>query len=174
MGAAARARPRKRRHRARRRRQARRARLRAAGGGHEPMPSSARSWRDIPQLVPACFVGLAVDPAVLNARIDARVDAMFDAGLVDEVARLLQGGIPRWHHGPPGDRVQGGRRRPGRGDDDGGGRERIKTATHRYAKRQRTWFRKDGRIAWIDANGADAREAADERLHPVGDTFRSP
>ena len=28
----------------------------------------------------------------------------------------------------------------------------VKTATRRYAKRQRTWFRKDPRIRWIDAN----------------------
>ena len=41
-------------------------------------------------------------------------------------------------------------------------RERIKQATRRYAKRQRTWFRKDARIAWLDADGADARELADE------------
>ena len=34
----------------------------------------------IPQVVPALFVGLAVDPDVLRARIDARVDAMVEAG----------------------------------------------------------------------------------------------
>ena len=43
-------------------------------------------------------------------------------------------------------------------------REKIKTATHRYAKRQRSWFRKDDRIAWIDANERCCRTWADESL----------
>ena len=34
--------------------------------------------------------------------------------------------------------------------------EDIKQATRRYAKRQRTWFRKDERINWIDCADADA------------------
>ena len=34
--------------------------------------------------------------------------------------------------------------------------EQIKTSTRRYAKRQRTWFRKEKRIHWIDANNPDS------------------
>ena len=30
--------------------------------------------------------------------------------------------------------------------------ELIKTATRRYAKRQRTWLRRDGRLVWLDAD----------------------
>ena len=42
-------------------------------------------------------------------------------------------------------------------------RERIKQATRRYAKRQRTLVPQGrARIAWLDADGADARELADE------------
>ena len=33
--------------------------------------------------------------------------------------------------------------------------EQIKLATRRYAKRQRTWFRKDARISWLQADEAD-------------------
>lgn len=43
------------------------------------MPRSAATWRTLGQAVPACFFGLAVDPANLVRRIDARVDAMFEA-----------------------------------------------------------------------------------------------
>lgn len=38
----------------------------------------------------------------------------------------------------------------------------IKRATRRYGKRQRTWFRRDGRIRWIDADAGDAQAVADE------------
>ena len=38
-------------------------------------------------------IGVDVDRAELDRRIEARVDAMFDAGLVDEVRRLLDAGL---------------------------------------------------------------------------------
>jgi tRNA dimethylallyltransferase len=33
--------------------------------------------------------------------------------------------------------------------------EQIKQATRRYAKRQRTWFRRDKRIHWLDGASMD-------------------
>ena len=45
--------------------------------------------------------------------------------------------------------------------------EQIKTATRRYAKRQRTWFRKDTRIAWIDANSENAEAIATQAQHAL-------
>ncbi len=124
---------------------------------------------DIPQLVPACFVGLSVEPAVLNARLDARVDGMFDAGLVDEVARLLQGGF---RDGITAPQAIGYKEVVAALDGETTMEEaatRIKTATHRYAKRQRTWFRKDRRIRWIDANEPDVAAQAAEALDVLGD-----
>ena len=124
---------------------------------------------DIPQLVPACFVGLSVEPAVLNARIDVRVDGMFDAGLVDEVARLLQGGF---RDGITAPQAIGYKEVVAALDGETTMEEaatRIKTATHRYAKRQRTWFRKDRRIRWIDANEPDVAAQAAEALDVLGD-----
>ena len=123
----------------------------------------------IPQLVPACFIGLSVDPAALNARIDARVDAMFDAGLVDEVARLLQSGF---RDGITAPQAIGYKEVVAALDGETTMEEaatRIKTATHRYAKRQRTWFRKDRRIRWIDATDPDPAAQAAEALSLVGD-----
>lgn len=122
----------------------------------------------IPQLVPACFIGLSVDPAALNARIDARVDAMFDAGLVDEVARLLQSGF---RDGITAPQAIGYKEVVAALDGETTMEEaatRIKTATHRYAKRQRTWFRKDRRIRWIDATDPDPAAQAAEALSLVG------
>ena len=48
-------------------------------------------------------------------------------------------------------------------------RQKIKIATHRYAKRQRTWFRKEARIHWIDANEFDGNALADRALRIVRD-----
>ena len=122
----------------------------------------------IPQLVPACFIGLSVDPTALNARIDARVDAMFDAGLVDEVARLLQSGF---RDGITAPQAIGYKEVVAALEGESTMEEAascIKTATHRYAKRQRTWFRKDRRIRWIDATDPDPAAQAAEALSLVG------
>lgn len=105
----------------------------------------------IPQVVPAVQIGLAVDPAALNARIDARVDRMLDDGLVSEVARLLDAGLRGALTAPQAigykeivAALEGECTRAQ-------AVEQIKIATHRYAKRQRSWFRRDARIHWIDA-----------------------
>lgn len=109
----------------------------------------------LPQYIPAVFVGLAVDPDVLRARIDARVDQMIEDGLVDEVKRLLQKGF---RNGITAPQAIGYKEIVAALDGETTMEEAIlgiKTATHRYAKRQRTWFRKDARIRWIDANTLD-------------------
>ena len=101
------------------------------------------------------FVGLAVDPDVLRVRIDARVDQMIEDGLVDEVKRLLQKGF---RNGITAPQAIGYKEIVAALDGETTMEEAIlgiKTATHRYAKRQRTWFRKDARIRWIDANTLD-------------------
>ena len=45
--------------------------------------------------------------------------------------------------------------------------EQIKTATHRYAKRQRTWFRKDKRIHWVKADTLNLDYMTQESLNIV-------
>lgn len=109
----------------------------------------------IPQVVPAIFIGLAVDPDRLRARIDARVDAMFEQGLVREVESLLNAGF---RDGITAPQAIGYKEVVAALDGSitfDEACEKIKIATHRYAKRQRTWFRKDERIVWIDANEGD-------------------
>lgn len=116
----------------------------------------------LPQLLPAVFLGLAVDPALLAERIDARVDAMFADGLVDEVRGLLGQGLRAGLTAP---QAIGYKEVVAALDglcsmDEA--TEQIKLATRRYAKRQRTWFRKDQRIVWLDADTATTEELADE------------
>jgi len=104
--------------------------------------------------------GLACDRDALNERISQRVDAMIEAGWVAEVRSLAQAGMRVGLQSacalgyqeilahvrgdlPLSDCVL-----------------EIKRNTRRYAKRQRTWFRADGRISWIDVTAASAAEAA--------------
>lgn len=118
----------------------------------------------IPQVVPAMFFGLAVDPALLAQRIDRRVDAMVERGLVDEVRMLLDRGFRKGVCAPQAIgykeivRALDGACTMAEAIAD------IKTATRRYAKRQRTWFRKDSRIEWLDADSADASVLAAQVL----------
>mgnify|MGYP003563561063 FL=1 len=76
----------------------------------------------------------------LAERIARRFDAMLAAGALDEARALL----PYWRHDLPAAKAIGAPELVAhlRGDmtlDDA--RERAVTATRRYAKRQRTWFR---------------------------------
>lgn len=121
----------------------------------------------IPQVVPARFLGLAVDPAVLARRIDARVDAMMEAGLVDEVKSLLRAGF---RGGITAPQAIGYKEIVASLDGEASLAEAvdaIKLATRRYAKRQRTWFRKDKRIVWLDANGEDAAALLEQALRAL-------
>ncbi|OUO91484.1 tRNA (adenosine(37)-N6)-dimethylallyltransferase MiaA [Gordonibacter sp. An230] len=127
----------------------------------------------IPQVVPALFVGLAVDPSLLKDRIDARVDAMMAAGLVDEVAGLLARGF---REGVTAPQAIGYKEIASALDGKvsfSQAVEQIKTATRRYAKRQRTWFRKDARIRWINANDGDSDALLERALEALrGDAVR--
>ena len=105
-----------------------------------------------PAPVEAVRAGLALSRTTLWERIDARIDAWLMAGLVDEVRGLLERGFS-----PELPSMSGlGYREIGaylRGDlslDEA--RARMRAATHQYAKRQMTWFRRDSRIAWFDAD----------------------
>lgn len=114
------------------------------------------------QSVPALFFGLAVDAEVLNRRIEHRVDSMIEQGLVHEVESLLADGF---------EAALTAREAIGykevvaalRGEctlDEAV--DQIKTATRRYAKRQRTWWRKDARVMWVNADDGDIGRVADE------------
>ena len=113
------------------------------------------AFQKIPQHYPATFIGLKVEPAILNARIDHRVDKMVAAGLVEEVRGLLSQGF---REGLTAQHAIGYKEIVAYLDGECSLEEAIasiKISTHRYAKRQRTWFRKDLRIHWISADEYD-------------------
>ncbi len=104
------------------------------------------------------IVGLDCDTAVLDEQLARRTDAMFDRGLVDEVTRLLGEGL---RDGVTAARALGYAQVIAALDAGGGveqlrdAREQTYVGTRRYVRRQRSWFRRDHRVHWLDtADGA--------------------
>lgn len=135
----------------------------------ESYAEQKRKLATIPQLLPACFIGLSVDPDVLRARIDERVDEMVCSGLVEEVESLLAAGF---REGVTAPQAIGYKEIVKALDGEvtlSEAVDGIKVATHRYAKRQRTWFRKDKRIRWIDADSRRPEELLADALAIIED-----
>jgi tRNA dimethylallyltransferase len=92
----------------------------------------------------------------LYGRIDRRVDEMFEAGLVEEVSRLLSLGLSKTASQVIGIKEVEGYLKGQRNIDQA--KELLKRNSRRYAKRQITWFKKDKRIEWVDATGKSPEE----------------
>jgi tRNA dimethylallyltransferase len=96
-------------------------------------------------------LGLEIDRQVMDARIAARVEAMWADGLVSEVERLAAHGL---RDGVTASRALGYSQvlafLDGRCTEE---QARTDTAagTRRFARRQLGWWRRDPRIAWVDA-----------------------
>ncbi|RBM20340.1 tRNA (adenosine(37)-N6)-dimethylallyltransferase MiaA [Prauserella sp. PE36] len=97
------------------------------------------------------LVGVDRDVAELDARVDLRVEHMFAAGLVDEVRELEKRGL---RDGKTASRALGYQQvlaALDEGTDDfTGAAAATATATRRFVRRQRSWFRRDKRIHWFD------------------------
>lgn len=109
-------------------------------------------------------VVLDLPTRVLDERIDQRVDAMLDAGLVDEVRRLLAAG-----HAPgePGMNATGYPEIAAALAGEIGIREAaagIRAATRRYARRQRTWLRTQLPADAVRLDGTRPREELVEEV----------
>ena len=102
------------------------------------------------------IVGLDCETTILDERLARRTDVMFERGLVDEVRALLRGGL---RDGVTAARALGYAQVIA-ALDAGEGPEQLRAAreqtfvgTRRYVRRQRSWFRRDHRIHWLDAAG---------------------
>ncbi len=100
------------------------------------------------------IIGLDCDTTILDERLASRTDAMFDQGLVGEVTALLERGL---RDGVTAARALGYAQVIA-ALDAGGGPDRLREAreqtfvgTRRYVRRQRSWFRRDHRVRWLDA-----------------------
>jgi tRNA dimethylallyltransferase len=107
------------------------------------------------------IIGLDWDTAVLDARLAGRTEKMFAGGLADEVKRLLGRGL---RDGVTASRALGYAQVIAALDAGGGedalaaAREQTYFGTRRYVRRQRSWFRRDHRIRWLDGGSADTLE----------------
>ncbi|MCC3312133.1 tRNA (adenosine(37)-N6)-dimethylallyltransferase MiaA [Nocardia africana] len=116
------------------------------------------------------IIGVDRETAELDARIETRTDTMFAHGLVDEVRELIGCGLRR---GLTARRAIGYAQVLAHLDNEydlSHARERTLIGTRRYVRRQRSWFRRDPRVHWVD--GADPR-LADAVLAHVRDEQES-
>jgi tRNA dimethylallyltransferase len=105
-------------------------------------------------------IALDRDTADLDDRIRRRTDAMFGSGLVDEVEHLITLGL---RDGVTAARAIGYAQVIAALDGDydlARARELTFTGTRRYVRRQRSWFRRDPRIHWLDASTPDLMSQA--------------
>ena len=112
------------------------------------------------------ILGLDCDTTVLDERLARRTDTMFDQGLVDEVRALLRDGL---REGVTASRALGYAQVLAALDAGGSAapsvaalrdaREQTYAGTRRYVRRQRSWFRRDHRVRWLDPVQAAADPA---------------
>ncbi len=101
-------------------------------------------------------VQLGLDRTDLDARVETRVHAMMADGFLDEVRGLLPDGL---RASPTAGKALGYAQLLACLDDDGAldgelaeAVELTVRATRRFVRRQRSWFRRDPRVRWLDAS----------------------
>ncbi len=115
------------------------------------------------------IIGLDCETTILDERLARRTDEMFDRGLVEEVRALLRVGL---RDGVTASRALGYAQVIAALDAGGDAamltdaRQQTYFGTRRYVRRQRSWFRRDHRIHWLDAGAAGAPAGvADQAVH---------
>jgi tRNA dimethylallyltransferase len=109
------------------------------------------------------IVGIDWDTGLLDNRLASRTDKMFADGLIDEVRGLLERGLG---NGVTAPRALGYAQVIAALEDGGdaqaldAAREQTFVGTRRYVRRQRSWFRRDHRITWLDGAAGDNVENA--------------
>lgn len=116
---------------------------------------------------PLAWIGLSVEPAEHRRRIAGRARAQFDAGLIEEAAglrRRYDSGLPAFSaigYAEAWAVLDGSLTREA-------AIERDAARNVAFAKRQRTWFRAEPDIAWLDATGEPPLDAALEVSRRLG------
>jgi len=132
--------------------------------GGEP-PDTGCSWRE--SAAQPVLAGLWMEPALLNKRIEHRVEAMYDAGLLEEVGGLMadsRGLSPTARqaigYAEAIDVLEG---RCSRNE----AMARTAARTRRLAKRQRTWFRHQARVEWVEITTGETVESLADRVQGI-------
>ncbi len=117
-----------------------------------PVIGAAPRWDTV-------IIGLDWATAVLDDRLRRRTKVMFDQGLVDEVRTLEGAGLRR---GVTAARALGYAQvleALDAGSDGRAAEEPTFVGTRRYVRRQRSWFRRDHRVRWLDGAAGDLLSA---------------
>ena len=112
---------------------------------------------DVYPPTPVVQIGLRWDRDALAARIEQRVHAMIDAGLLDEVRALREGGLSRTAAQALGYKellvhLDGAQ-------PVAESVEQIVVRTRQFAVRQLRWFQRDPRVRWVDVTHDPVAEA---------------
>ena len=122
-------------------------------------PFPARLPSPGPGRYDAVLIGIERDTAELDLRVARRVARMFAAGLVDETRVLLARGL---REGRTASRALGYQQVVAALDSGQltvAAAETVR-ATRRFVRRQRSWFRRDPRIHWLDGGHPDVLDRA--------------
>ena len=128
-------------------------------------PFPARLVTGGPPRYEAVLLGVDRPTPELDERVARRVARMFAGGLVAETRALLDQGL---RDGRTASRALGYQQVASALDGDGdlaaAGAETVR-ATRRFVRRQRSWFRRDRRIVWLEP-GPDLLDRALRTLDP--------
>ncbi len=109
-------------------------------------------------------VQIGLDRADVDARVEVRVHRMMRLGFLDEVRGLLPHGL---RESPTAGKALGYAQLLGCVDDAGevvgdldDAVQQTVRATTRFVRRQRSWFRRDPRVHWLDAETAGLLDQA--------------
>ena len=123
---------------------------------------SSQQGEDPPNY-PILYIGLNCEPDLLRSRITARVNQMIEAGLVEEVEQIIE----QYGSSLPLLKTLG----YAEVQQYIGGETSLDEAialivqhTCQFAKRQRTWFRKDPQIEWFEVSDPSLEEKAIARV----------
>lgn len=118
-------------------------------------------------------IGLTLPRPELRDRVVRRVDAQFSRGLVAEVRRLIERGVPKRAHAFSGlvyrqaiELLDGVR-------DERATRELIVRENMRYARRQLIWFRKEPNVRWLQGAG-ESETVQRDAIALVDEFLRQP
>jgi tRNA dimethylallyltransferase len=115
-------------------------------------------------------VQIGLDRDDLDERVEQRVHRMMAQGFVDEIRGLLPAGL---RESPTAGKALGYAQLLACLDDTGGvvgdlddAVEQTVRGTRRFVRRQRSWFRRDPRVHWLDAGDPRLLDAALSTLGP--------
>ena len=110
------------------------------------------TWKRGAERFDSLKIGLDMDRRLLDGKLRDRVNAFFAAGLVEEVRDLLAAGVQREANAFKAIGYREVLSALETAQDPRQVVEEVFRNTRRYAKRQRTWFRKEPDVIWLDAS----------------------